>query len=136
MPKGSFEYKDFLKLWQNMLEAEKQIDPWLEDFLIEQGVKALNLAKPRTPVDTGLLQKSWQFSSVTRKGNTLMLDLFNEVEYASYMEHGFTYFTSKGEMRYPGHHMAEISVKEVMDALPAEMQGAFLKWLSKFGWEG
>ena len=90
MPKGSFEYKDFLKLRQNMLEAEKQIDPWLEDFFIEQGVKALNLAKPRTPVDTGLLQKSWQLSSVTRKGNTLMLDLFNEVEYASYMEHGFT----------------------------------------------
>lgn len=134
MSRGGFEYREFRKMVQTLEDVQKQFDAFLRDFLLKQALIALRLVKPRTPVDTGNLRNSWELTDVQIYDSYLIVSLFNPVEYASFMENGFVYHTKNGDKRYPGHHMAELSILQVQQQMPRKFDSAFRSWLKSKGW--
>lgn len=134
MAKGGFDYSEFKKLYREMENTQKDLSKFLEEFLIRQALVALRLVRPRTPVDTGTLRRMWQISDVKVYATYMVVYLVNPMEYASYMEHGFTYNTAEGTKRFEGFHMAELSILQVQQQLPAKFQREFTQWLKARGW--
>lgn len=134
MRKGGFNYKEFKKLLETMEEVQRQFDSFLESFLLKQALIALRLVKPRTPVDTGNLRNNWQITEVQVYDSYLTVSLVNPVEYASFMENGFVYHTKEGDKRFPGFHMAELSILQVQQQMPKKFEQAFTSWLKSKGW--
>ena len=134
MARGKFDYDAFLRMYHDLQEIQAEFDAFIEGFLIKQALIALRLVRPRTPVDTGTLRRSWQITDVQIYHSYMTVSLVNPVEYASFMEHGFTYNTKEGEKRFPGFHMAELSILQVQQQLPAKFESAFLGWLKSKGW--
>ena len=86
--RGGFDYRQF-KEWTEAVEMfEQQYEKFLNDFLYEMGLRAMAQTKKLTPVDTGNLRNRWQLSKVTRKGDYLIIALYNTAEYASFVEEG------------------------------------------------
>lgn len=131
---GKFDYREFARLYKNMQSIQDEFLSFLEDFLLQEAAVALRLVRPRTPVDTGNLRRNWQISDVQVYGSFIAVYLVNPVEYASFMEHGFTYHTSTGDRRFPGFHMAELSILQVQQKMPARFEAAFNRWLRSKGW--
>ena len=76
--------------------------------------KLLSKAKLKTPVDTGLLRRSWQ----TKRLNNLERIVFNNVRYSSFIEYGHR--TRGGKSFIDGVYMLEKSVKEIESELDKE----------------
>lgn len=131
---GGFDYRQFMDAYRALDRVNREFDQWLHQFLLEEALRTLRLVRPLTPVDTGLLRRSWSISRVERTGNSLVVYLINPVEYASFQEHGFEYQTKNGYGWYPGHHMAEISIRKVQAAMPARFNREFARWLRTLGW--
>ena len=121
-------------MYKTMHRMETDFDRWLHQFLLEEGLRALRLVRPLTPVDTGNLRRNWSVSKVERTGSSLVVYLVNPTEYASYMEDGFTYQTKHGERHFEGFHMAEISLIQVRNTMPARFESSFKRWLASVGW--
>jgi len=134
MARGGFDYREFMELYKGTQQIRKEFRAWMEGFLIREALIALRLVRPLTPVDTGTLRRSWSISKVERIGNMLMIWLVNPIEYASHMEYGFTYQTKNGEARFEGFHMAELSLLQVQQKMPAKFQREFQRWLAKLNW--
>lgn len=134
MAKGGFEFSQFRKMVKNMEEVQKEFDTFLRQFLLKQALIALRLVKPRTPVDTGHLRNSWEITDVQIYDSYLTVSLVNPVEYASFMENGFVYHTKEGDKRFPGFHMAELSILQVQQQMPAKYDREFKSWLKSKGW--
>jgi len=131
---GKFEYGEFVKLYKGVRDLRREFDAWIRAFLYKEALKSLRLVRPMTPVDTGNLRRNWSISKVERMGDSLWVYLINPVEYASFMEEGFTYHTANGDRRYPGFHMAEIAISKVRAQMPARFEREFRKWLARKGW--
>lgn len=134
MARGKFDYEAFKRFYKDMSNMQRQFDRWIHNFLLEEGLRALRLVRPLTPVDTGTLRRMWSISRVERTGNSLVVYLVNPMEYASYMEDGFTYHTKNGEGHFEGFHMAEISLIQVRNTMPARFEREFKKWLRTLNW--
>lgn len=134
MAKGGFDYKEFKKLVTNLESVQKEYDEFLKEFLLKQALIALRLVKPRTPVDTGHLRNSWEITDIEVQPPHITVSLINQVEYASFMENGFVYHTKEGDKRFPGFHMAELSILQVQQQMPAKYENAFRRWLKSKGW--
>ena len=75
-------------------------------------------AIPNTPVDTGLLRRSYKVTKVSEKGDTLEITIYNDARqdgmdesYASYVEYG--HFTRGRVSWVEGHWMLTIATDEV-----------------------
>lgn len=64
----------------------------------------------------GTLRRGWTVGEVTRKGDVYEIEVYNPVEYASYVEHGHRL---KNDGFWEGYHMLKISVEEVDKCLPS-----------------
>ena len=134
MAKGGFEYSEFVQLYQTMEGIQAELSDFLSDFLLKQALIALRLVRPMTPVDTGTLCRMWQIADLQVYGSFIVVYLVNPMEYASFMEDGFTYQTKSGEKRFEGFHMAELSILQVQQKLPAKFDAEFTRWLKSKGW--
>ena len=76
--------------------------------------KLVAKVKLKTPVDTGLLRRSWQ----PKKINNLERLVFNNVKYASHVNYGHR--TRGGKSFIDGVYMLEKSVKEIESELDKE----------------
>ena len=76
--------------------------------------KLLSKTKLKTPVDTGLLRRSWQ----TKRLNNLERIVFNNVRYSGFIEYGHR--TRGGKSFIDGVYMLEKSVKEIESELDKE----------------
>ena len=76
--------------------------------------KLIAKVKLKTPVDTGLLRRSWQ----PKKINNLERLVFNNVKYASHVNYGHR--TRGGKSFVDGVYMLEKSVKEIESELDKE----------------
>ena len=84
----AFDASGFERLRKQIVDFDKQHFEFLRRFLIEMGQRALAQTKTLTPVDTGDLRLRWELSAVRQNGNTLMVIIFNPLEYASHVEDG------------------------------------------------
>lgn len=147
----SFDYREFVKLRDKFDKAANEFDIFVYKFLLEQGLRALTLTKENTPVDTGLLRNMWQLGdshnvvrfsqdgkkrrytedpersktptikSIRRSGNDLIIEIYNNVEYASFVEDG-TKFQS-------GRHMARLAIAQIEKEMPTRFESKFKDWL-------
>ena len=76
--------------------------------------KLIAKVKLKTPVDSGLLRRSWQ----PKKINNLERLVFNNVKYASHVNYGHR--TRGGKSFVDGVYMLEKSVKEIESELDKE----------------
>ena len=88
-------------------EASKKLDTIASKLIAK--------VKLKTPVDTGLLRRSWQ----PKKVSNLERIVFNNVKYAQYVEYGHR--TRGGKSFIDGVYMLEKSVKEIETELDKEL---------------
>ena len=90
----------------------------IESFLVEIASRGLRKAKQRSPVDTGELRRNWNIGKVKRSGDSLSIELYNNTEYAPYVEYGHR--TRNGGF-VPGVYMLEITLMELERELPRHL---------------
>ena len=87
-------------------EANKKLDTIASKLIAK--------VKLKTPVDSGVLQKSWR----SKKDGELARIVYNRVEYGPMVEYGHR--TRGGKSFVDGRYMLTKSVKEIEDTLTSE----------------
>ncbi|GIP55956.1 HK97 gp10 family phage protein [Paenibacillus vini] len=116
---GDFDFGEFEQLAKTFKKAldERVIERWIREFLLEMAYRADRKIKKRTPVDSGELRRRWQVGQVIKKGNAYEVEIFNNTEYAGYVEYGHR--TGKELTGWvEGRFMMTISMKEMERELP------------------
>lgn len=99
-----------------------------EEILLEIGERLKGLTKEKTPVDTGDLRGNWYLSGITWHGDTVELELYNNTEYAPFVEYGHAqevgrYVPAIGKRLVvplsPGFFMMTQSEAEMESIIPA-----------------
>lgn len=117
------DLKEFIK---NMEEVVEGYDVFLESFLTKEGIKIINEAKKRTPVDTGALRSSW--SQETGDIKNLEIKIINNQNYASFIEYGTEKIKKKG-----GYKMLTTPVEKYIFNVEKDFKNAFGKYLKNKG---
>ncbi|WP_138751805.1 HK97 gp10 family phage protein [Paenibacillus sinopodophylli] len=130
------------------------VDRFVRDLISELGMRTLARIKQRTPVGNGQLRNSFQIGSVVKTSTGYEVEVFTNLEYASFVENGFrahwvpghwvgnTFVYESGAKTgmqvgkkggwVPGRFMVKISVNEIEEMLPdflARKQKRFLERL-------
>lgn len=115
---GSFDYSDFKNMAKRFNKAldERVIERWIKEFLLQMAFKAERKIKKRTPVDSGHLRRNWQVGNVEKRGNAYVVEIFNNLEYALFVNNGHRTRDHKGWVE--GRFMVEISMNEIERQLP------------------
>lgn len=120
---GKFDFGDFKKLADTFKKSldEHIVERFIREFLLEMAYRAERKIKKRTPVDTGELRRNWTVGEVQRRGNSYIVEIFNNTEYASFVEYGHR--TGKNLTKWvEGRFMMTISMKEIEQELPRFLQ--------------
>ncbi|MBU3193469.1 HK97 gp10 family phage protein [Clostridium algidicarnis] len=134
---GSFDYSEFKNMANSFNKAldERVIDRWIQEFLLEMAFRAERKIKKRTPVGVyhdktgGHLRRNWQVGEVVKQGSSYMVEIFNNVEYASYVEYGHR--TRDHKSWVEGRFMATISMQEIERELPKFLEKKQLELLNQ-----
>ena len=122
----SFDYKEFEKFVDTYKKAAIEFDKFLNKFLIKCALDALGKTKKRTPVDTGGLKRNWFITRVMKKGDELVVWLYNSQD-ASFVEYGHTDRSRTNWVE--GYFMATISIEEVQRKIPQRFEREFEKFM-------
>lgn len=120
---GKFDFREFEKLAKSFKKAvdERVIERFIQDFLLEMAFRALRKIKKRTPVDTGELRRNWKVGRVERRGTTYVVEIYNNTDYASFVEYGHR--TGKDLTKWvEGRFMMTISMQEIERELPRYLE--------------
>lgn len=126
-----FDYSGFIELRDELVRIEKGFDFFINDFLLKQALNALAKTKNNTPVDTGWLRENWFVGATKRNGDSIEIVIYNNVEYASFVEYGHLTRDRQGWVN--GMFMCTIAIKEVNDLIPSRWDREFKLWLSSLG---
>lgn len=147
----ALDYSGFQGLLEKYDGIQKSYKEFLQEFMLQQGMRALGIAKSGTPVDSGYLRNHWELSDVMIKGDSVYVILYNNTEYASHVEEGHMqnarwvpgyWKAGKGGSTFvydpnaktgmmlktkwvKGFHMARIATTRIQAALPARYKKAF-----------
>lgn len=88
---GKFDFKEFEKLAKAFQKAldERVVENFIREFLLEIAHRAERKIKKRTPSSDGQLRRLWKVGKIERRGNSYVVEIFNNLEYASFVENGF-----------------------------------------------
>ncbi|MGL4875175.1 MAG: HK97 gp10 family phage protein [Clostridium sp.] len=121
------DYSEFLRYAENFKIAQIEFQKFIFDFLTKNAMEALAKTKKRTPVDTGELRRNWGITRVIRRGNDLVVYLFNNKNYASYVEDGHATVNREGWVE--GYYMATISIEEIDSKIPKRFESEFKRFM-------
>ncbi|MFS1514561.1 HK97 gp10 family phage protein [Chengkuizengella sp. SCS-71B] len=120
MPRwGSFDFGDFEKMAKNFKKAKDQriVERFIREFLLEMAYRSERKFKRRTPVDSGELRRNWKVGKVERRAKSYVVEIYNNTEYASFVEYGHR--TGQDLTKWvEGRFMMTISMKEIEKELP------------------
>lgn len=108
------EVKGLDKLLNVLDSSIKGFDVEIPKMLSRVSSKLIRKVKLKTPVDSGVLRKSWH----SKKDGDLARVVYNNVKYASHVEYGHR--TRGGKSFVDGVYMLEKSVKEIESELDKE----------------
>lgn len=108
------EVKGLDKLLNVLDSSIKGFDVEIPKMLSRVSSKLIRKVKLKTPVDSGVLRKSWH----SKKDGDLARVVYNNVKYASHVEYGHR--TRGGKSFIDGVYMLEKSVKEIETELDKE----------------
>lgn len=103
------------QLTQALNNSARNFDSEAQTALVRLGNKLLGKVKLKTPVDTGVLRNSWRI----KEGDKLV-SVFNNVEYAQYVEYGHR--VGKSSKVIDGRYMLTKSVDEIARELESEFE--------------
>lgn len=143
------DLKQLAKSFQSALDT-RVIERWIKEFLLEMAFRAERKIKKRTPVGVygtytreikrgklkgqtrtykrkgshgktgGHLRRNWQVGNVEKHGSAYVVEIYNNVEYASYVEYGHRTRNHKGWVE--GRFMATISMDEIERQMPTFLE--------------
>lgn len=82
-----FEFGEVARLRANLVEFNRITDAIHLKIANRIGLLAIRKVKKMTPVDKGLLRLAWKHQ-VIKRGDIYMVAIYNETEYAQYVESG------------------------------------------------
>lgn len=106
--------------------------------LSEAVALALRKVKERTPVRSGTLRREWKVTDITKEGDNWVVTLYNDTEYAPYVEYGHrTRLNRKtGERHWvDGQFMMKISCDEVKADMNHIVQKHVMAMLAEMGFK-
>lgn len=115
---AGFDFREVRNI-QRRLEKLKTAQ-LAHDMAGEMAARLLRMVKRRTPVQTGNLREKWTASEVSRQGDTYSISVYNNEEYAVYVEFGHR--TRNYQKWVPGSFMMTISANELEKGLPRLLQ--------------
>ncbi|MBS4172120.1 HK97 gp10 family phage protein [Bacillus sp. FJAT-49736] len=91
MASGGFEFEEVVRLAKRFQKAidERIVERFIRGFLLEMAYRAEAKMKRRTPVNTGDLRRKWTVGNIERQGSSYVVEIFNNLDYASFVEYGF-----------------------------------------------
>ncbi|MTI56154.1 HK97 gp10 family phage protein [Geosporobacter ferrireducens] len=124
---GKFNYSDFKLLAGSFQKAldERVVERFIREFLLEMAFRAERKIKKRTPVGVypegsgrtgGNLRRNWKVGNVEKQGDAYIVEIYNPVDYAGYVEYGHRTRNHKGWVE--GRFMMTISMQEIERELP------------------
>ncbi|MCW2277736.1 HK97 gp10 family phage protein [Heliophilum fasciatum] len=136
---GDFDFNDLKKLADNFQKAldERVVDRFIQEFLLEMAYRAERKIKKRTPVGVykngkvgGTLRRNWRVGQVQRQGNEYVVEIFNNTEYAPFVEYGHR--TGKELTKWvEGRFMMTISMQEMEQELPRYLERRQMELLNQ-----
>lgn len=130
---GKFEFGEIERLAKGMKQVvdHRVIERWIRDLLLELAYRAESKIKRKTPVgETGDLRRRWSVGKVEKRGDAYVVEIINNLEYASYVEYGHR--TGKDLTGWvEGRFMATISMKEIERMLPGYIEKKQVELLEK-----
>lgn len=126
------------KYQKNLLNAKEHFIDFEKRFLQTIANMAMEKVIPRTPVDTGLLRRSWKVSEVKQKGDCVQISIYNDAKsdgmdesYASYVEYG--HFTRNRTSWVDGRFMLTVSTDELVQEMSNVWNRLFNDWVKGAG---
>lgn len=126
---GDFNFSDLLDLQRNLVELEAGFPGFLRECIQELAARLLAKTVARTPVDTGLLRRSWQIGEISWTPNGIEVEIINPVEYAMYREFGHRTRNHAGWV--DGSFMLTISIQELERELPAFLERKLQQYINR-----
>lgn len=158
---GNFKVDGLKELQKELNGLDKNVDLFVQSCAKELAARLLRKVIKRTPVgdysDTydleddgekkflvmsdkqgGTLRKGWTAGEIRKDGNNYVIEIFNDVDYASYVEYGHRqkpgrYVPAIGKKLkkawVKGHFMMTISEQEIQQAAPQILERKIEKFL-------
>ncbi|HAP4933759.1 TPA: HK97 gp10 family phage protein [Enterococcus faecalis] len=157
MSNDGFYYEEFLEFAQNFHKTLQE-ENFIFDVMNQLGNIMIREVKQRTPVGKydgkvffvsdgkllvfdgggttktgGTLRRNWILESVTKEGDSYVVTISNNTEYASFVEEGHRKATGSGWVE--GQFFMKLTMEDVMNQLPKIVGPAFEDYLRRFGFE-
>lgn len=131
----SLDYSEFNRFRNNVAKLTREFDSWIQQFLLNEGMRFIAEVKPRTPVDTGDLRNHWKLDGITRSGDTLQVWFVNSMDYASFVEYGhakpYKAGAAEGSADWvEGYFMMTVSLEIINSKMPARFNRQFEAFLA------
>ena len=94
MPDG-YDYSEIIEFNNRVDRAQEIVDELIRETIKEIALDFLTVVKEKTPEKTGLLKDRWKIGEIQRKGDDYVIEVFDSVDYASFVEDGHR--TRKGQ---------------------------------------
>lgn len=108
--------------------GDGKMDQFMKEILPELALRLESFVKPLTPVDKGLLRRSWQIGRVEKRGNVYEIDFFNNTEYASHVEYGHE---TKAGTKVEGAYMLTMGEKKLEEILIPLMEARMVAYIER-----
>ena len=130
-----FDYSEFQKFRNNFARLTTEFSVWIEQFLLNEGMRFIAEVKRRTPVDTGDLRNHWKLDGITRQGDTLKVWFVNPMYYASFVEYGhakpYKAGAAEGSADWvDGYFMMTVSIQVIERGMPSRFDKQFEAFLA------
>ena len=130
----SIDYKELSAYISSVTVMKKDFNKFLKEFLIEMAERVIARVKPRTPVDTGALKRSWELGDIQESGQNISVEILNGMDYATNVEYGHRIVVNGSEVGwYEGRFMLKTSIDEIRKQIPLRYQSKFKKFCVEHG---
>lgn len=96
MPDG-YDYSEIEAFGKRLDRAQEIMDELFQEAIKEIALDFLVIAKGRTPEKTGLLKDRWRIGEIQKQGDSYTIEVFDNTEYASFVENGHRTRKGKGK---------------------------------------
>lgn len=116
---GSCDFSELKALQKRLQKATEKTDDFMLEVLYELANRTLRLTKKATPEDTGKLKGNWALGQVTRIGDELQIEIFNNTDYAQFVEFGHRLVRKGRTVGFrDGRLMLTVSLAEIERIMP------------------
>ena len=126
-----FDFSQF-EAFANNFSANVRED-FLNDGMDDLGNALLSSVKQKTPADTGHLRRQWSFDGVEHGGNSFVATVYNNTEYAIYVDKGHR--TRGGSGWVEGVFMCDKALQEVSGQMDSVVGHTYQRYLRGLGFD-